>query len=133
MASVIETGRDIALTIATVNYDEQISSGIVTFQDATASVETLNGTVDYVVDNEKGKLDLIIFQDWGKTGPPTSLCDALWDAADVSPTTTIAATVTINGEVVTLSVLPKRPDFGGAAPEALTTTVSLPIRSISKA
>jgi hypothetical protein len=35
-----------------VNYDEQISSGIVTFQDATASVETLNGTVDYVVDNE---------------------------------------------------------------------------------
>ena len=133
MASVIETGRDIALTIATVNYDEQISSGIVTFQDATASVETLNGTVDYVVDNEKGTLDLIIFQDWGKTGPPTSLCDALWDAADVSPTTTIAATVTINGEVVTLSVLPKRPDFGGAAPEALTTTVSLPIRAISKA
>ena len=133
MASVIETGRDIALTIATVNYDEQISSGIVTFQDATASVETLNGTVDYVVDNEKGTLDLIIFQDWGKTGSPASLCDALWDAADTAPTTTIAATVTINGEVVTLSVLPKRPDFGGAAPEALTTTVSLPIRSISKA
>ena len=133
MASVIETGRDIALTIAAVNYDEQISSGIVTFQDATASVETLNGTVDYVVDNEKGTLDLVIFQDWGKTGSPASLCDALWDAADTAPTTTIAATVTINGEVVSVYVLPKRPAFGGAAPDALTTTVSLPIRSISKA
>ena len=130
MATTIETGRDIALTIATVNYDEQISSGTFTFQDATASVETLNGTVDYVVDNEKGTLDLVIFQDWGKTG---SLCDALWDAADTAPVTTLTATGTINGKVVTCSVLPKRPAFGGAAPDALTTTVSLPIRSISKA
>jgi len=133
MATAIETGRDIALTIGAVNYDEQISSGTVTFQDATASVETLNGTVDYVVDNEKGTLDLVIFQDWGKTGATASICDALWDAADTAPTTTLAATVAINGETVTLTVLPKRPSFGGAAPDALTTTVSLPIRSISKA
>jgi hypothetical protein len=133
MATSIETGRDIALTIGAVNYDEQISSGIVTFQDATASVETLNGTVDYTVDNEKGTLDLVLFQDWGKTGSPASVCDALWDAADTAPTTTLAATVAINGKTVTLTVLPKRPAFGGAAPDALTTTVSLPIRSISKA
>jgi hypothetical protein len=133
MATSIETGRDIALTIGAVNYDEQISSGIVTFQDATASVETLNGTVDYTVDNEKGTLDLVLFQDWGKTGSPASVCDALWDAADTAPTTTLAATVAINGKTITLTVLPKRPAFGGAAPDALTTTVSLPIRSISKA
>jgi hypothetical protein len=57
----------------------------------------------------------------------------LWDAADTAPTTTLAATVAINGKTITLTVLPKRPAFGGAAPDALTTTVSLPIRSISKA
>jgi len=130
MATLIQTGRDIALTIASVNYDEQIQSGSATFQDATASVETLNGTVDYTVDNEKGTVDLVLYQDWGKTG---GVCDALWDAADTAPTTTVACTMTINGKVFTFTVLPKRPTAGGAAPDAITTTVSLPIRSISKA
>jgi hypothetical protein len=130
MASLIQTGRDIAITIAAVNYDEQISSGTFTPEDATASVETLNGTVDYTVDNEKGTVDLVLFQDWGKTG---SVCDALWDAADTAPTTTVAVTMTIGGKVFTLSCLPKRPAPGGAAPDAITTSVSLPVRSISKA
>lgn len=130
MATLVQTGRDIAITIASVNYDDQISSGSATFQDATASIETLNGTVDYTVDNEKGTVDLVLFQDWGKTG---GVCDALWDAADTAPTTTVAVTMTIGGKVFTLTCLPKRPTAGGAAPDAMTTTVSLPIRAISKA
>jgi len=130
MATTIQTGRDIAITIATVNFDDQIINGTITFDDATASVETLNGTVDYVVDNEKGSVSLELLQDWGAA---VSVCDDLWDAADTAPTTPVAVTATINGVVVTLSCLPKRPDFGGSAPDALTTTVTLPIRAISKA
>ena len=130
MATLIQTGRDIAITIATVNFDDQIINGTITFDDATASVETLNGTVDYVVDNEKGSVSLELLQDWGAT---VSVCDTLWAAADTLPTTAVAVTATINSVVVTLSCLPKRPDFGGSAPDALTTTVTLPIRAISKA
>jgi hypothetical protein len=42
-------------------------------------------------------------------------------------------TLKINAKVITLTVLPKRPDFGGTAPDALTTTVTMPIRSVSLA
>jgi hypothetical protein len=40
-------------------------------------------------------------------------------------------TLAINGKTMTLTVLPKRPDFGGTAPDALTVTVTMPIRSVS--
>jgi hypothetical protein len=130
MATTVQLGRSVAITIAAVNYDDQILNGVVTFQDANAQVETLNGTVDYTVDNEKGELTLEILQDWGIA---QGFCDALWDAADVSPNTTLAATVTINSKVVTLTVIPRRPQFGGGGTDALTTTVTLPVRSISKA
>jgi hypothetical protein len=130
MATTVQLGRSVAITIASVNYDDQILNGVVTFQDANAQVETLNGTVDYTVDNEKGELTLEILQDWGVA---SGFCDALWDAADVSPNTTLAATVTINSKVVTLTVIPRRPQFGGGGTDALTTTVTLPVRSISKA
>jgi hypothetical protein len=55
----------------------------------------------------------------------------LWTDADTNPTTTQAMTLAINGKTMTLTVLPKRPDFGGTAPDALTVTVTMPIRSVS--
>lgn len=130
MPTTVQIGRSVAITIAAVNYDDQILNGVVTFQDANAQVETLNGTVDYTVDNEKGELTLEILQDWGVG---SGICDALWDAADTAPNTTLAATATINSKVVTLTVIPRRPQFGGGGTDALTTTVTLPVRSISKA
>ena len=56
MPTTVQIGRSVAITIASVNYDDQILNGVVTFQDANAQVETLNGTVDYTVDNEKANL-----------------------------------------------------------------------------
>jgi hypothetical protein len=129
MATTVLTGRGVALTYATVNYDDQLVSATVTLDDATATLQTLNGLVDYQVDNEIGTLDLEIIQDWGAA---TSLCDTLWTDADTASTVTKAVTVGLGGKTITLSVLPKRPNFGGSAPDALTTTVSLPIRSVSK-
>lgn len=130
MATNILTGRDIALTYATVNYDDQIIGATVTFDDPVAVVETLNGKAFYTVDKETGSIAMEILQDWGKT---PSLCDTLWGAADSTPTTTATVTATINAKVMTLTVLPKRPDFGGTAPDALTTTVTMPITGISYA
>jgi hypothetical protein len=58
-------------------------------------------------------------------------CDVLWTDADTNPTTTQTMTIQINSKTMTLTVLPKRPDFGGAAPDALTVSVTMPIRSVS--
>jgi hypothetical protein len=128
MPTSVITGRSIALTYKTVNYDDQIISATVTLDDPNSTVQTLNGLVDYVVDKEVGSVTLEILQDWGVTG---SFCDMLWTDADTNPTTTQAMTIQINSKTMTLTVLPKRPDFGGAAPDALTVSVTMPIRSVS--
>lgn len=128
MPTSVITGRSIALTYKTVNYDDQIISATVTLDDPNAQVQTLNGLVDYVVDKEVGTVTLEILQDWGVA---SGFCDMLWTDADTNPTTTQAMTIQINSKTMTLTVLPKRPDFGGAAPDALTVSVSMPIRSVS--
>jgi len=130
MPTSVFTGRSIALTYKAVNYDDQIISATVTLDDPNAQVQTLNGLVDYVVDKEVGTVTMEILQDWGVA---SGFCDTLWTDADTNPTTTQAMTLTINSKVITLTVLPKRPDFGGTAPDALTTTVTMPIRSVSLA
>jgi hypothetical protein len=128
MPSTVITGRSIAFTYDSVNYDDQIISATVTLDDPNSTVQTLNGLVDYVVDKEIGTLTVELLQDWGATG---SVCDDIWGDADTAPTTLKTVTITINSKVMTLSVLPKRPDFGGAAPEALTVSVTMPIRAVS--
>ena len=128
MPTSVITGRSIALTYKSVNYDDQITSATVTLDDPNAQVQTLNGLVDYVVDKEVGTVTLEILQDWGVA---SGFCDTLWTDADTNPTTTQAMTLAINGKTMTLTVLPKRPDFGGTAPDALTVSVSMPIRSVS--
>lgn len=130
MPTTVITGRGIALTYDSVNYDDQIISATVTLDDPTATVQTLNGLVDYLVDKEVGSVTLEVLQDWGAAG---SFCDDVWTDADTNPTTTKTMTITINAKVMTLSVLPKRPDFGGTAPDALTTTVTMPVRAVSVA
>lgn len=128
MPTSVFTGRNIALTYKAVNYDDQITSATVTLDDPNGQVQTLNGLVDYVIDKEVGTVTLEILQDWGVA---SGFCDTLWTDADTNPTTTQAMTLTINSKVMTLTVLPKRPDFGGAAPDALTVSVTMPIRSVS--
>ena len=128
MPSTVITGRSIAFTYDSVNYDDQIISATVTLDDPNSTVQTLNGLVDYVVDKEIGTLTVELLQDWGATG---SVCDDIWGDADTAPTTLKTVTITINSKIMTLSVLPKRPDFGGAAPEALTVSVTMPIRAVS--
>lgn len=128
MASTVITGRSIAFTYDSTNYDDQILNATVTLDDPTATVQTLNGLVDYLVDKEVGSLSIEVLQDWGATG---SVCDDIWADADTAPTTTKTVTIQINSKTMTLSVLPKRPDFGGSAPDALTTTVTMPIRAVA--
>lgn len=130
MPTSVFTGRSIALTYKTVNYDDQIISATVTLDDPNAQVQTLNGLVDYVVDKEVGTVTMEILQDWGVA---SGLCDTLWTDADTNPTTTKTMTIQINSKTMTLSVLPKRPDFGGTAPDALTTTVTMPVRAVAVA
>jgi len=90
------TGRQVACTYKSVNYDDQITSATVTLDDPNGQVQTLNGLVDYVIDKEVGTVTLEILQDWGVA---SGFCDTLWTDADTNPTTTQAMTLTINSKL----------------------------------
>jgi hypothetical protein len=62
MPTTVITGRSIAFTYDSTNYDDQIISATVTLDDPTASVQTLNGLVDYLVDKEVGTLTVQLVQ-----------------------------------------------------------------------
>lgn len=124
MATTVITGKDLTLTINSVNHDAQASSVVMKLENDQAEIETLDGMV-YKTLKTTGSLSVTLWQDWGAT---PSLCETLWNAAKSAPDTAIAFSFTANtGSVFTGSVFPNFPETGGNANEALTTTVELKI------
>lgn len=117
MATTINTGRDLSLTINSVQYDAQASSVTLTESYDRQEYETLDGTV-YKTINQTADLNVEMFADWGAAG---SICEAVVTAAKSSPDTAIGtfSFTTAAGAVFSGSVLPPSDlEFGGSTPEA---------------
>ena len=120
MATYI-TGRDLTLTINSVNYDAQASTVTLTTELNQAVLEVLSGRAYKTID-QTATLSVEMFADWGAA---SSICDALWDAALAAPDTALVATFEANGSIFTMDVFPNYPTVGGGAVDVLTTTVEL--------
>lgn len=121
MPTTVITGRDLVLTIASTNYDAQVTSAILTNAPVIDTYQTLDGKAYKHIDDQ-WTFDVEMLADWGATG---SLCEALWLAADSAPNTTLAASLTaVTGAVFAFNVFPVYPAVGGAAPGAQTVTLS---------
>jgi len=117
MATTIITGRDLVLTIATVNYDAQSTSVTLVNAPVITTYQTLDGKAYKHIDDQ-WTLNLELLADWGVA---SSLFEAMWTAADGSPNTTLAVSLTAaTGAVFTCSVFPVFPTVGGSAPDAQT-------------
>jgi hypothetical protein len=117
MATTIITGRDLVLTIATVNYDAQSTSVTLVNAPVITTYQTLDGKAYKHIDDQ-WTLNLELLADWGVA---SSLFEAMWTAADGSPNTTLAVSLTaVTGAVFTCSVFPVFPTVGGTAPDAQT-------------
>jgi hypothetical protein len=124
MPTTVITGRDLALTIATVSYDAQATSTTLTNEHTIETYQTLDGRAYKAVD-DSWTLDVEMLADWGATG---SLCEAMWSACETAPNTTLAASLTAaTGAVFACNVLPVFPSVGGAAPGAQTVTMSFQV------
>jgi hypothetical protein len=124
MPTTVITGRDLALTIATVSYDAQATSTTLTNEHTIETYQTLDGRAYKAVD-DSWTLDVEMLADWGATG---SLCEAMWTACETAPNTTLAASLTAaTGAVFACNVLPVFPSVGGAAPGAQTVTMSFQV------
>jgi hypothetical protein len=119
--TTIITGRDLVLTIATVNYDAQATSAILSNSPTVTTYQTLDGKAYKHIDDQ-WTLDVEMLADWGAA---SSLCEALWTAWESAPNTTLAVSLTAaTGAVFTCNVMPVVPSIGGAAPDAQTVSLS---------
>jgi hypothetical protein len=109
------------LTIATVNYDAQATSVVLSNAPTVTTYQTLDGKAYKHIDDQ-WTLDVEMLADWGAA---SSLCEALWTAWESAPNTTLAVSLTAaTGAVFTCNVMPVVPSIGGAAPDAQTVSLS---------
>jgi len=124
MPTTVITGRDLVLTIATVNYDAQATSVILSNEHTIETYQTLDGRAYKAIDDQ-WTLELEMLADWGASG---SLCEALWTACESAPNTVLATSLTAaTGAVFACNVLPVFPSVGGAAPDAQTVSLSFTV------
>lgn len=121
MPTTIITGRDLVLTIATVNYDAQATSAILSNSPTVQIYQTLDGKAYKHLD-DNWTFDVEMLADWGAA---SSLCEALWTAWEGAPNTVLAVSLTaVTGAVFTFNVMPVVPSIGGSAPDAQTVSLS---------
>jgi hypothetical protein len=124
MPTTVITGRDLILTIATVNYDAQTTSVTLVNSPTIDVYQTLDGKA-YKHTDDQWTLNVELLADWGVA---SSLFEAMWTAADSAPNTTLAVSLTAaTGSVFACNVLPVFPSIGGAAPGAQTDTWALTV------
>lgn len=121
MATTVITGRDLVLTIATKNYDEQALSATLSNDPTIETYQTLYQKAYKHIDDQWG-FEMEMLADWGAAD---SLCENLWASAESAPNTTIAVSFTaVTGAVFTFNVMPAFPSVGGTSPDAQTVTFS---------
>lgn len=121
MPTTIITGRDLVVTIATVNYDAQATSATLANSPTVETYQTLDGKAYKHIDDQ-WTFDISMLADWGAA---SSLCEALWTACETAPNTVLAVSLTaVTGAVFTFNVMPVFPAVGGAAPDAQTVDLS---------
>jgi hypothetical protein len=124
MPTTVITGRDLVLTIATVNYDAQATSVTLTNEHTIETYQTLDGRAYKAIDDQ-WTLEVEMLADWGVA---SSLCESLWTATESAPNTTLAASLTAaTGAVFACNILPTFPSVGGAAPDAQTVSLSFTV------
>jgi hypothetical protein len=117
MATTVITGRDISLSFTGgTDIEAQALSAVLTKTNLRETYQTLDGEA-YKTTNVEATFALSMLADWGKA---SSVCEALWAAAE-APETTISVTLTAaTGAQFVFPILPEFPTAGGAGTDAQT-------------
>jgi hypothetical protein len=117
MATTVITGRDISLSFTGgTDIEAQALSAVLTKTNVRETYQTLDGEA-YKTVNTEATFALSMLADWGKI---SSVCEALWAAAE-APDTTISVTLTAaTGAQFVFPILPEFPTAGGAGTDAQT-------------
>jgi hypothetical protein len=122
MATTVITGRDISLSFTGgTDIEAQATNAVLTKVNERQTYQTLDG-IAYKTTSTSGTFQLDMLADWGKT---SSVCEAIWAAAESAPNTALAVSLTaVTGAVFAFNVMPIYPSVGGSAPDAQTVSMS---------
>ena len=116
MATTVITGRDISLSFSGgTDIEAQATNAVLTKVNERQAYQTLDG-VAYKTTDISGTFELTMLADWGKA---SSVCEAIWTAAETAPDTGIAVTLTsATGAQFVFDILPEFPTAGGSGIDA---------------
>ena len=126
MATTVITGRDVSLSFTGgTDIDAQATSAVLTKTNVREIYQTLDGEEVKTV-NLEGSFALSMLADWGKT---SSVCEALWTAAETAPDNSILITMTAaTGATFAFDVFPEFPTAGGAGTDAQTVDFTFKVK-----
>jgi hypothetical protein len=118
MATVVITGRDVGLSFTGgTDIQAQATNAVLTKVNERQVYQTMEGEA-YKTTNISGTFQLDMLADWGKA---SSVCEALWAAAESAPDTDISMTLTAaSGAQFVFPVKPEFPTAGGSGIDAQT-------------
>jgi len=125
MATTVITGRDVSLTFTGgTDIDAQATNAVLTKVNERQEYQTLDGTA-YKTTNISGTFQLDMLSDWGKA---SSVCEALWTAAESAPDTDISITmIAASGAQFMFPVKPEFPTAGGSGVDAQTVSLTFTV------
>jgi len=125
MATTVITGRDISLSFTGgTDIEAQATNAVLTKVNERQTYQTLDGEA-YKTTNISGTFQLDMLADWGKA---SSVCEALWTAAETAPDTDISITLTsATGAQFVFPVMPEFPTAGGSGVDAQTVSFTFTV------
>ena len=125
MATTVITGRDITLSFTGgTDIEAQATNAVLTKVNERQTYQTLDGEA-YKTTNLSGTFQLDMLADWGKA---SSVCEALWAAAESAPDTDISITLTTaTGAQFVFPVMPEFPTAGGSGVDAQTVSFTFKV------
>jgi hypothetical protein len=125
MATVVITGRDVGLSFTGgTDIQAQATNAVLTKVNDRQVYQTMEGEA-YKTVNVSGTFQLDMLADWGKT---SSVCEALWAAAESAPDTDISMTLTAaSGAQFVFPVKPEFPTAGGSGVDAQTVSFTFTV------
>jgi hypothetical protein len=125
MATVVITGRDVGLSFTGgTDIQAQATNAVLTKVNDRQVYQTLEGEA-YKTTNISATFQLDMLADWGKA---SSVCEALWAAAETAPDTDISMTLTAaSGATFVFPVKPEFPSAGGSGVDAQTVSFTFTV------
>lgn len=123
MPLVVNTGRELTLTINSVAYSIQTAEVTLVPSQSTEQYITLTGKAA-VAQPVTWELNVKAFQDWGEA---TSFCDNITAAAATGTAVSFSLGLPGSGNSATGSIIPVYVTAGGAADAALEVDVTFPV------